>query len=80
MSKPIKRRSLIYGVISMVFMAIIVIDLIAMIIVGNMAPSLEASGAPVTLIQTVMSWVLGVAFGGTCITFFISYLIDNRKS
>ncbi len=70
-----KRRSLIYGIISMIFMAIVAADLVAMVVVGNIA----ASGVDLSVVQTALSWVLGGAFGGMVVTFFISYLIENRK-
>lgn len=71
-----KKKSLIYGILSMIFTAIIVVDLIAMVVVGNIA----AGGVDLTALQSVLSWVLGASFGAAVVTFFISYLIENRKN
>ena len=70
-----KKKSLIFGIISMIFTAVIVIDLISMAVVGNIADS----GVDLSVLQTVLSWVLGAAFGGMVVSFFISYLVENRK-
>ena len=71
-----KKKSLIYGILSMIFTALIVVDLIAMVVVGNIA----AGGVDLTALQSVLSWVLGASLGATVVTFFISYLIENRKN
>lgn len=70
-----KKKSLIFGVLSYVFTAIIVLDLIAMVVVGNIA----MGGVDMTTPETILSWVLGASFGGMVVSFFISYLIENRK-
>lgn len=70
-----KKKSLIFGVLSYVFTAIIVLDLIAMVVVGNIA----MGGVDMTTLETILSWVLGASLGGMVVSFFISYLIENRK-
>ena len=70
-----KKKSLIFGILSMIFTAIIVVDILAMVVVGNIA----AGGVDLGTLQTVLSWVLGASFGGMVVSFFVSYLIENHK-
>ncbi len=70
-----KKKSLIFGILSMIFTAIIVVDILAMVVVGNIA----AGGVDLSTLQTVLSWVLGASFGGMVVSFFVSYLIENHK-